>query len=66
MYRGLGVTLVGVVPYAGMNFYVYGGLKEMYRARHGPESQPGVLASLGMGAASGLAAQVTGGGGLRC
>ena len=39
LYRGIGPTLVGVVPYAGLKFFCYQGLKEAYftaEARAGP------------------------------
>ena len=36
---------VGIVPYAGINFFAYGGLKEAYRKHFGGGSrQPGVVA----------------------
>ena len=56
-FKGLNATLIGIVPYAGANFYAYGGMKELYRRHYGADSQPGVVAKLGMGATAGLIAQ---------
>ena len=30
LYRGLGPTLAGILPYAGLKFYVYQSLKQQY------------------------------------
>ena len=30
LYRGVGPTLAGILPYAGLKFYVYQGLKQVY------------------------------------
>ena len=35
LYRGIGPTLLGILPYAGLKFYVYQSLKAEYR-RHAP------------------------------
>jgi len=31
LYRGIGPTLCGILPYAGLKFYVYQSLKQEYR-----------------------------------
>eukprot|EP00951_Prasinocladus_malaysianus_P032106 scaffold310891_cov35-Prasinocladus_malaysianus.AAC.1 len=31
LYKGIGPTLCGILPYAGIKFYVYQKLKEKYR-----------------------------------
>ena len=31
LYKGLGPTLFGILPYAGLKFYVYQSLKQQYR-----------------------------------
>ena len=31
LYRGIGPTLFGILPYAGLKFYVYQSLKQQYR-----------------------------------
>lgn len=31
LYRGIGPTLCGILPYAGLKFYVYQSLKQQYR-----------------------------------
>lgn len=33
VYRGAGPTLVGIVPYAGLNFYIFGTLRALVHAR---------------------------------
>ncbi len=33
LYRGIGPTLLGILPYAGLKFYVYQSLKAEYRRR---------------------------------
>ncbi len=33
LYRGIGPTLCGILPYAGLKFYVYQSLKQQYRRR---------------------------------
>jgi len=59
LYRGIGPTLLGILPYAGLKFYVYQSLKAEYRrrapararARPGPRvhSDASVLRGLGCG-----------------
>ncbi|EIE18155.1 mitochondrial carrier, partial [Coccomyxa subellipsoidea C-169] len=59
LYRGIGPTLCGILPYAGLKFYVYQSLKQQYRrwpGEHHLQKLPvGVM--LTFGACSGLVAQ---------
>lgn len=59
LYRGIGPTIVGILPYAGLKFYVYQSLKQQYRTALGQEDSVRlpVLLMLTFGAASGLVAQ---------
>ncbi|PIN13232.1 Mitochondrial solute carrier protein [Handroanthus impetiginosus] len=53
LYRGIGPTLIGILPYAGLKFYVYEELK-----RHVPEEQQkSILLRLSCGALAGLFGQ---------
>lgn len=53
LYRGVGPTLIGILPYAGLKFYVYEELK-----RHVPEErQKSILMRLSCGALAGLFGQ---------
>ncbi|KAK4366252.1 hypothetical protein RND71_014132 [Anisodus tanguticus] len=53
LYRGVGPTLIGILPYAGLKFYVYEELK-----RHVPEEhQSSILMRLSCGAIAGLLGQ---------
>ncbi|KAJ8750596.1 hypothetical protein K2173_015768 [Erythroxylum novogranatense] len=53
LYRGIGPTLAGILPYAGLKFYVYEELK-----RHVPEEhQKSILMRLSCGALAGLFGQ---------
>ena len=36
LYRGIGPTMCGILPYAGLKFYVYQTLKQRYRRRARP------------------------------
>ncbi len=59
LYRGIGPTLVGILPYAGLKFYVYQSLKQQFReatSRDADHRLP-VPVMLTFGAASGLVAQ---------
>lgn len=38
LYRGIGPTLCGILPYAGLKFYVYQSLKQQYRRSASPMS----------------------------
>ncbi|GLC68880.1 hypothetical protein PLESTF_000753600 [Pleodorina starrii] len=58
LYRGLAPTLYGIMPYAGLKFFVYGSLKQWYR----DSIQPAALAAA---AAAGIGAGGGGGGGER-
>jgi len=53
LYRGVGPTLVGILPYAGLKFYVYEELK-----RHVPEEyEKSIVMRLSCGALAGLFGQ---------
>ncbi|KAL8498987.1 hypothetical protein ACS0TY_022084 [Phlomoides rotata] len=53
LYRGIGPTLIGILPYAGLKFYVYEELK-----RHVPEEhQKSIAMRLSCGALAGLLGQ---------
>ncbi|XP_042061240.1 mitochondrial carrier protein CoAc1-like [Salvia splendens] len=53
LYRGLGPTLIGILPYAGLKFYVYEELK-----RHVPEEhQKSIAMRLSCGAIAGVLGQ---------
>ena len=38
IYRGMGPTLLGIVPYAGVKFYVYQSLKDLYIRKWHPKA----------------------------
>ena len=64
LYRGIGPTLAGILPYAGLKFYVYQSLKQYYwRQQQDAALRPGthtklpVPVMLTFGACSGLVAQ---------
>ena len=61
LYRGIGPTVVGILPYAGLKFYVYQSLKQQYRAATGrdEEHRLPVPLMLTFGAISGLIGQVS-------
>ncbi|XP_059657020.1 mitochondrial carrier protein CoAc1 [Cornus florida] len=53
LYRGVGPTLIGILPYAGLKFYIYEELK-----RHVPEEhQKSIVMRLSCGALAGLFGQ---------
>lgn len=52
LYRGIGPTLIGILPYAGLKFYVYEELK-----RHVPEEHQSIVMRLSCGAIAGLFGQ---------
>ncbi|KAL6980032.1 Mitochondrial carrier protein CoAc1 [Sarracenia purpurea var. burkii] len=53
LYRGVGPTLIGILPYAGLKFYIYEELK-----RHVPEEhQKSIVMRLSCGALAGLLGQ---------
>lgn len=53
LYRGIGPTLIGILPYAGLKFYIYEELK-----RHVPEDQQkSIMMRLSCGALAGLFGQ---------
>lgn len=55
-YRGFVVSVIGMVPYAGTSFLVYGYLKKRYTQ---PGRPPSTTANLSYGALAGAAAQTT-------
>lgn len=63
LYRGIGPTLAGILPYAGLKFYVYQSLKQYYwRQRQVDDALPThqklpVTVMLTFGAGAGLVAQ---------
>lgn len=60
LYRGIGPTIVGILPYAGLKFYVYQSLKQHYRAASGQvdDHRLPVPLMLTFGALAGLVGQV--------
>lgn len=60
LYRGIGPTVVGILPYAGLKFYVYQSLKQQYRTTMGQsdDQRLPVPLMLTFGAISGLVGQV--------
>jgi Mitochondrial carrier protein len=60
LYRGIGPTVVGILPYAGLKFYVYQSLKQQYRVAtgHDDDHRLPVPLMLTFGAISGLIGQV--------
>lgn len=48
LYRGIGPTMLGILPYAGLKFYVYQSLKAEYRrwALYMPSAHPSNCAVL--------------------
>jgi Mitochondrial carrier protein len=61
LYRGIGPTVVGILPYAGLKFYVYQSLKQQYRAATGRDEDHRlpVPLMLTFGAISGLIGQAS-------
>jgi solute carrier family 25 protein 16 len=68
MYRGIGPSMYGILPYAGIKFYVYQHLKQFYIHKYGPDTSNSnsggnnkmrlpTTVMLGCGAVAGLAAQ---------
>ncbi|KAL9247280.1 hypothetical protein vseg_020727 [Gypsophila vaccaria] len=53
LYRGVGPTLVGILPYAGLKFYIYEELKRKVPEEH----QKSILLRLSCGALAGLFGQ---------
>lgn len=58
IYRGIAPTLAGILPYAGLKFYVYQSLKQYYRraGEHAKDRLP-IAVMLSFGASAGLVAQ---------
>ncbi|GMH43093.1 hypothetical protein BSKO_11015 [Bryopsis sp. KO-2023] len=57
LYKGLGASLAGIIPYAGVDLALYSGLKETYTNAF-PDRNPGTLTLLACGAASSTAGQL--------
>ncbi len=57
-YNGIGPTLLGVLPYAGISFATFGTLKQAWRDSHGGD-EPASHLKLVFGGVGGLAGQVT-------
>ena len=62
LYRGLGPTLLGVIPYAGTSFFTYEALKDWAVRRRGSSTNtspvpPSPVEKLGCGAVAGLLGQ---------
>mmetsp|Transcript_55695 Transcript_55695/g.176761 ORF Transcript_55695/g.176761 Transcript_55695/m.176761 type:complete len:578 (-) Transcript_55695:67-1800(-) len=55
LYAGLGPSLAGIIPYAGITFGMYEILREYYKKATG-ETNPGVVPNMGCGVVSGWAA----------
>eukprot|EP00929_Paragymnodinium_shiwhaense_P075712 TRINITY_DN38740_c0_g1_i4.p1 TRINITY_DN38740_c0_g1~~TRINITY_DN38740_c0_g1_i4.p1 ORF type:complete len:454 (+),score=92.51 TRINITY_DN38740_c0_g1_i4:79-1440(+) len=58
LYQGLGTSVVGMVPYAGMDLAVYSMLKEVVSKQCGDKKEPGVTLVLGCGMVSSTVALV--------
>ncbi|XP_045625278.1 mitochondrial coenzyme A transporter SLC25A42 isoform X2 [Procambarus clarkii] len=56
LYRGLTPTLLGVIPYAGTSFCIYGTLKEHHKA-YSNRDKPNPLERMMFGAVAGLVGQ---------
>jgi solute carrier family 25 phosphate transporter 23/24/25/41 len=57
LFRGLLPSVVGVIPYAGVDFAVYSSLRDVYTQRY-PDKHPGVLTVFMCGALSSTCGQV--------
>lgn len=57
LYKGLLASLVGIVPYSGVDLALYSLLKDTYAA-HFPDSEPGVLTLLACGSTATTCAQL--------
>ncbi|KAL6042904.1 Solute carrier family 25 member 25 [Balamuthia mandrillaris] len=57
LYRGLAPSLIGIIPYAGVDLAVYSTLKEWVQKRNASK-ETGILTSLGCGAVSSTCGQV--------
>jgi len=57
LYRGLLPSLLGIVPYAGVDLCIYSFLKEQYARKHVGQD-PGILTLLSCGAISSTCGQV--------
>ena len=58
LFRGLGASLSGIVPYAGVDLSVFFTLKEAWVSSN-PDETPGVFILLLMGASSSFCGQIT-------
>lgn len=57
MYRGMGASLMGIVPYAGTDLTIYSLLRDAYGAKY-PDEPPGAATLLGCGAIASTCGQV--------
>ncbi|CAD7703951.1 unnamed protein product [Ostreobium quekettii] len=57
LYRGIGPTLLGILPYAGIKFYVYQSLKRHYRNARPQEGRLPIHVMLTFGGIAGLVGQ---------
>jgi solute carrier family 25 phosphate transporter 23/24/25/41 len=57
VYRGLGASLLGIVPYSGTELMTFSLLRDAYAARF-PDTEPGVATLLSCGAVASMAGQV--------
>eukprot|EP01087_Luapelamoeba_hula_P001649 TRINITY_DN1136_c0_g1_i1.p1 TRINITY_DN1136_c0_g1~~TRINITY_DN1136_c0_g1_i1.p1 ORF type:complete len:609 (+),score=117.79 TRINITY_DN1136_c0_g1_i1:131-1957(+) len=57
LFRGLLPSLVGIVPYAGVDLAVYTQLRDIYASRY-PDEQPRILTLLACGATSSTCGQI--------
>lgn len=58
LFRGLGTSISGIVPYSGVDMCIFFGLKEAWVAKN-PNQTPGVISLLLMGATSSVCGQIT-------
>ncbi|GAB5361976.1 hypothetical protein AAMO2058_000759000 [Amorphochlora amoebiformis] len=57
LYKGLGASNIGIIPYAGVDLAVYGTIKDRWIKKH-PNSKPAWYVTLTMGAFSSFVGQV--------
>jgi len=57
LFMGLKPSLLGIIPYAGVDLAVYGTVRDMYVRKY-PNSQPGDIMVLCMGAFSSFCGQI--------
>mmetsp|Transcript_11773 Transcript_11773/g.35907 ORF Transcript_11773/g.35907 Transcript_11773/m.35907 type:complete len:539 (-) Transcript_11773:44-1660(-) len=57
LYRGLGASLAGIIPYAGVDLGMYSFLRDLWMKRH-PDEEPDWLTTLLSGAVSSTCGQI--------